>query len=85
MADYLGQNSSTTPAYGGFAVTPSDSADLAALTRGLYVGVSGNVKVDMEDGTTLTFVGLAAGMIHPLRVKRVYSTLTTATSIVGVY
>lgn len=73
------------PAQGGAAVTPHDTNNLAIPTRGLYVGVSGNVKVDMIDGSTLTFVGLAAGIIHPLAVRRVYSTGTTATSIVGVY
>jgi hypothetical protein len=73
------------PASDAFAITPSDSVDLSANTRGVYVGVSGNLKVDMENGQTVTFVGLVAGVIHPLCVKRVYSTLTTATNIVGVY
>ena len=68
----------------GFAVTPNDSTDLAVSTRGLYVGVSGDVKVDFVDsGDAITLVGLAAGVWHPLRVTRVYSTDTTATSIVG--
>ena len=67
------------------AITPSDSADLNYLTRGLYVGVSGDVAVVMADGKSVTFVSLAAGIIHPLSVQRVDSTNTTATSIVGVY
>jgi hypothetical protein len=75
------------PARSAAAVTPSDSVNLTRETRGIYVGVSGDVKVIMADDgtTTTTFVGLAAGVVHPLRVKRVYATLTTATSIVGVY
>lgn len=75
----------TAPATGAFAVTPADGSDLSYVTRGLYVGVSGDVKADMEDGTTVTFTAMAAGVVHPLRVKRVYSTGTTATNITGVY
>jgi len=67
------------------AVTPSDSADLAKVSRGLYVGASGDVKVDLASGETVTFVALAAGIVHPLQVRRVYSTDTTATDIVAVY
>lgn len=75
----------TRPAENAFAVTPNNDADLAEDTRGLYVGVSGDVKVDLVGGTTVTFVNLVAGVIHPIRARRVYATGTDATSIVGVY
>lgn len=74
-----------SPAVNAFSVTPNDSADLSISTRGLYVGVSGDVKVDTVGGDTVTFVGLAAGIIHPIRAARIYSTDTTASSIIGVY
>lgn len=74
-----------SPASNAAAVVPNDGADLAVSTRGVYCSVSGDVKVDMVDGGTVTFGSLAAGMIHPLRVKRVYSTGTSALGIVGVY
>ena len=68
------------------AVTPNDSTDLTGgVTRGLYVGVSGDVNVDMEDGETVLFTAMAAGIVHPLRVLRVRSTSTTATNIVALY
>lgn len=73
------------PAKGAAAITPSDTTDLTTVTRGLYVGVSGNVKVDMADGTTVTFTGLASGIIHPISAVRVYATGTTATNILAVY
>ena len=76
---------SISPATRAFAITSSDTADLAVNTRGLYVGGAGNVKVDTLGGDTVTFTGLASGVIHPISVKRVYSTLTTATTIIGVY
>lgn len=78
----------TRPADNVAAITPSNSTDLAALTRGIYVGVSGDLKVDLYDletVTTVTFVGLASGVIHPIRAQRVYATGTTATSILGVF
>ena len=73
------------PINSAFAITPDDDVDLIYITRGIYVGVSGDLKVDVKSGDTVTFVGLAAGMIHPIRVKRVYENGTDATSIVGVY
>ena len=67
-------------------MTPNDSTDLTAATRGLYVGVSGDVVVIMaDDSAAVTITGLAAGVVHPLRVKRVKSTGTTASSIVAFY
>jgi hypothetical protein len=74
----------TVSAYDASSVTPSDSADILP-TRGLYIGGAGDVKVDMALGNTVTFVGLLAGSILPVQVKRVYSTDTTATSIVALY
>ena len=71
------------PAESATAVTPSDSTVISP-TRALYVGATGDVKVDMADGTTVTYANLAAGIIHPLSVTRVYSTDTTATSIIAV-
>jgi len=75
------------PARSAVAVTPSDSTDIVP-TRGLYVGGSGAVKVIMADDVAagaVTFTALAAGIVHPLRVKRVYSTGTAATGIVALY
>lgn len=71
----------------GFAITPSDLAanNFAATTRGLYVGGAGNAVVIMQDGTQLTLVGLVAGSIYALRLRRVNATLTTATNLVGLY
>jgi hypothetical protein len=76
----------TSPALKAFEITPSDTLNLPALTRGLYVGVSGDVKVTMAGNNgTVTFVNLAAGMIHPLRVEKVFANGTDATNIIGVY
>lgn len=72
-----------SPATDGEAVTPSDTLDLAKVSRALYVGTGGTLKVTMASGAELVFGAIAAGW-HPLRVKRVWSTGTSATGIVAV-
>ncbi|CAH1205630.1 hypothetical protein PAECIP111893_02382 [Paenibacillus plantiphilus] len=69
------------------AITPNDGADLAKYpTKGIYVGVAGDIRVDLIDGTApVTFKDVSKGSIFPVAVKRVYATGTTATDIVGVY
>ena len=74
------------PARNAFAITPDDGTDLAFVTRALYVGAAGNVSVILIDDTdAVLFVGATAGLVLPIRVKRVQATGTTATSIVGIY
>lgn len=70
------------PATGAFAVTPNDSSDLAKPVRALYIGVTGDVTVTFNDGTTQLFANVPVGVL-PVQVKRVHSTGTTATGIVG--
>lgn len=73
------------PARGAFAVTKSDATVFSQPTRALYVGGAGDVAVRMLDQTTVTFVGVPAAGLLPIRVDKVLSTGTTATSIVGLY
>ena len=85
----MGWNSLTARAksLNASAITPNDAEDIIA-TAGIYVGVSGDLRVtlaEMADGSHVTFTDLAAGIIHPLVVKRVWNTGTTATDIVAVY
>jgi hypothetical protein len=73
------------PAVTFVAVTKSDSTVLP-LTRALYVGGAGNVAVvDGAGSDAVTFTGVTAGSILPIRVRKVMSTNTTATSIVALY
>ncbi len=73
------------PASGGAAVTPHDSTNLTTFCRALYVGGSGTVVAVMLDLTVLTFVGVPAGTVLPIRCRRVNATSTTATSIVALF
>ena len=68
-----------------FDITPHNTEDLAFVTRGIYVGGSGSLKVDMAGGGTVTYLNVAAGVTHPWRVSRVYATGTDATGIIGQY
>ena len=74
-----------SPGSHAFAVTPNNDADLAVVTRGVYVGGTGTLKVTMLGGEEVTFTGLAAGMIHPIRASRIWSTGTSATGVIGIY
>jgi len=74
------------PASNAMVVTPSDTLDFDVILRGLYVGVAGNVNVLLaKDSSPVVLVGVPAGSLLPLRVKRVFATSTTATNLVGVY
>jgi len=77
----------TAPIGKGRAVTPSDTATFTlGLTRGIWVGVGGNVSVTEADGTTTTtYIGVPSGYLLPVQCVRVRSTSTTATSMVAVY
>lgn len=78
-------NSIDSPASGGEAVTAHDTNEFATVSRGIYVGGAGNVAAVMADGSVLTFVGVPAGTLLPIRCKRINSTNTTATSMVALY
>lgn len=63
-------------------VAPNDTADLSNISRALYVGVAGDIRVTLSNGTIVTFASMTAGW-HPMRVARVHATGTTATHILG--
>lgn len=72
------------PARMWMAVTPSDSVNLPAGCRSLYVGGAGNINAVGADGVAAVFAA-AAGDIVPIGPIRVNFTSTTATSIVAFY
>ena len=72
MAKYPpGDTAWTRPAQDAATVSASATAIPNGPTRGIYLGTSGDVTVTFVDGSTATFVGLAAGVIHPLAVTHV--------------
>lgn len=70
------------PATNAEEITANDGTTLDE-TRAIYVGTSGDVKVDTADGDTVTFKNVVGGSILPIAVTKVYSTGTTASDFVG--
>ena len=73
------------PAEDGAAVTPADGADLAQVTRAIYVGQGGSVSVQLASGAQVALAGVPAGTLLPLRARRVRATGTTASGIVALW
>jgi hypothetical protein len=67
------------------AVTPHDTNDLVAITSGISFGTAGNLTIITPNGRTVTIPGLAAGVIHPIRAKRIKATGTAASGIVAYF
>jgi hypothetical protein len=64
------------------AITPADS-DLVENVRALYIGTGGSVRVTTVLNNDVLFSNVVAGTILPVSVKRVWSTSTTASNIIG--
>jgi|KBSMisStaDraftv2_1062788.scaffolds.fasta_scaffold01050_19 hypothetical protein len=81
----------TVPAHDAVVVVPNDNT-VIPVTRGLYVGVSGNITVRMIDqavpynttGNTVTFTAVPVGIL-PVQVDKILSSGTTASSILALY
>lgn len=73
----------TSPGIDAFSISPSNN-DLPQVTRALYVGNGGNVRVELVSGTQVSFNAMQTGMLYPLRIRKVLNGGTTATGLVGV-
>jgi hypothetical protein len=65
------------------ALTKSDTTTYQPPMDALYIGGAGAAAVVTEDGQTVTFSGLVAGTILPVRFTKLMSTNTDATLCVG--
>ena len=68
-------------------ITKSDTVNIVDPARdplpdAIYVGGAGIVAAVFQDGSVVNFTAIA-GQILPIRIKRVNSTNTTATLLVG--
>lgn len=80
MADfYLPNQNDASPAQRAETVDiSSDDHTLDRISRGLYVGTSGDVTVTMYGGGDVTFANVPAGTILPIRVSVVKDTSTAS-------
>lgn len=59
---------------------------LNRITRGIYIGTSGNLVVQFAgDAASATLSGLAAGVWHPMQVQKIFNSGTTAAGILAGY
>lgn len=68
----------TSPAYGHFGITPSDTVDLPVRPRALVALTAGNLALRDALGVVITYP-VAAGQVVDFRAVRVMATGTTAT------
>ena len=62
----------------------SNTVDLTMVPDYIYVGVAGDLKVDLKTQTGITYKNLSVGF-HPIRPRRIYATGTAATDVLGCY
>lgn len=74
-----------SPAMDGLEVTPDDATDVTHVTRAIYVGGTGSIRVTLLSGVVVTFNNVPSGSLLPLRVSRIHATGTSATSLVGLF
>lgn len=87
MADTFVGDGLIASSRSAFAVTKSDSTDYVTsgtVPKALYIGAGGDVAVQLvdQDGTTVTFSGVLAGTILPIRPRKIMAA-TTASAIIG--
>lgn len=74
----------TVAAHGAAVITPNDSTEMP-ITRSVFVGSGGDIKVTMADGQDVTFKNTNSGLVLPVQVIKVWSTGTTATDLLALY
>ena len=70
------------PAISAEDITPHDT-NAIPVTRGIYVGTGGNLKVTLQCGGTVTFTNVADCTLLPICAVKVFATLTTATGLIA--
>jgi hypothetical protein len=82
---FANQGSSlTSPFTHGDAVVPSDTVDLPYVTRAIYIGTPGDIRVTTVGDTIITLRNHPVGYL-PGRVTRVHQSGTTASQIVALW
>lgn len=68
---------------GGANITPDDDA-IIATTKAVMVSGTGDLAVEMEDGSQITITGAIEGKDYRLAVRKVLEA-STATGIIALY
>ncbi len=62
-------------------ITPSDAVDLPFVTRAIYVGIQGDVRILMQNGQDVIYKDLVGTKV--IRAARVMATGTTAGALIA--
>jgi len=74
------------PYKNAFAITPSDTVALAEVTRAIYVGVAGDITMQLQgDSAAVLFKAVPVGTVLPVRATLVKATGTAAGNLLGLY
>ncbi len=72
-----------SPAENLESITVHDTNELAYVTRAIYVGTGGDVKVVTVGGVMETLSNVPTGKTLNVRAKQVFDTGTTASNMLG--
>jgi hypothetical protein len=72
-----------SPARRATEVTPSDADELPFVSRWLYVGAAGDLRLTTVEGDTITMRNVPAGSWQYVMARQVLATGTTAADIVA--
>lgn len=83
MIDTFSDHSSdiSAPPSNAVQITPSDTADLSYLTRAIYVGIQGDLRILTHNNQEVIYKNILG--IKVIRAKRVFATGTTAGALIA--
>ena len=75
-----------SPGKSAFNVTPNNSANLTYVSRGIYIGTTGNINcIFVGDSANTLLANLPTGGFYSFRIAKIWATGTTADNIVAIY
>lgn len=77
-SNYRSGDSLSDPAHDATNTWSLDTTFTQGATRGVFVGADGNLTVLMISGTTVTFTGVKAGTVLPIRCTQIKTATTVA-------
>ena len=84
MPDISFAESPVSPSSNCYAITPSDTAALPLVTKGIYVGTGGDIVLRSYRGEAdVIFKNVPSGGIIDVRASQIKATGTTAQDLVG--
>jgi hypothetical protein len=81
------KDSAESPAKSSFSITPHATNEVGDyIPRAIYVGGAGTIAMRLAGDTAdITWTGVAAGTVLPVRPRYIRVTGTTCTGIIGLY